>query len=997
LPLLTKRPLILKHFANGIYEDLGAIASITGSPSISSAQQRFTGKNSLYLPLGGSVRLVNSSIFNLGTGDFTISFSEYLPVATDWSCSFALSSATYGGILFGLTRTASGNRFLCMSSSVASWDIANNVSLGTIASCLNVWVDWEISRLGNTFYVFKNGVLIQTITSTSPIYYNYDYGFYLGFYGAGYSMTGYIAEFMVSNTCLHTANFTPNTEPYTLSTDPLMGTRIRSQRIGDISNTKPAVIVGKQRIGELATNTKQALILEKQHIGARVTPVRQGYKAINDIKVNRITPVLVGYNPLGNPIKVEKVFTPKQAKVVNIVSTGNVGFRTATRSGKRLKTFEIDSNASNKFKVIVDATHQYKTQTITVTLTTGQDLSGQWSFSVDNIVVIPLGTSESLASIIFKVDPTVLTTGKNNCSLNFVYADGATGFIPLLITKEATKRTLVERTFKNYDGGYTLQDINILSDTYARATGKSSGTIKTTTNTSIDLAHYGGIVNVSANCSGARFLVSFDGASGPWWTFNGTAFVSAVEEDISTVGFDRIQLKNITQAQWQSIFKQTKLDFMVYLDNVSSIATATTTNKVDTTYLVPNMYTCSSVAWTSWGYHSNSTEYDYIIVNTNKGSYTVFSQYFNWIASSRTYSGVYTATPGEYIKSIRFYMTGGDGSTSVFGNAIFNIDPAYLGSINVTLPANLPPVITNVSLTPSTLHSGNAVLAATIADPEEDDFRYRVTINDTDIIPYTNLTSGTTTFETIVLANSCSVGTNVITIEATDGDKISTPYTTYLTRTNFNPNITGVLTGKYLNAVIGDQDGDQIKYRILVNDIVEQGWSSLMDSPIVVNYIIPREKIIVGLQNEVMIEAIDSLGGAGNCDFDFVGQYYGLMFSDEIGNYYSDDVGNTLKTLDLGSFLIGRSSNIQAIVIKNTTGVEIKDIIISADIDSLSDGMTVRFGLTESSFEDLNEAAIPVALGYNDEYTIYVKVTCDEEAAVGNNILKLNAIGVITK
>jgi hypothetical protein len=791
--------------------------------------------------------------------------------------------------------------------------------------------------------------------------------------------------------------------------------------IGSNTHTVNGFLTTSTYTGGITTPIRDAVLIGNETTGTRAQPNRQGSYGIQLGAKTKVKTVRQGVLALSGSKAVTKIITAKPAKIIPYKAQGLR--KRPDQSGVLLRTFTVDSNAANKFNVIVNATHQYKTQTITVNSTTTQNLVGQWSFSVGNSVIIQPSVSGPLNSITFSVDPAKLNVGKNRCSLILAYTDGTTEFVPLLITKEPIKRTSVERTFKQYDGGYTTTGITTTNDYgglgVVMCPSVVSGTILTTDNTAVNLDHYGGIISVNAECSGAFFLVSFDGSSGPWWTFNGTSFIQATPETISTVGMTGKQLNSITQTQWSTVFKQTQLDIMCYLDNAKSITVIPSYTEVDhvhgsilynvgthtytdgsvissgSTYNItkPSGYNITRIAGSS--YTDSESGGSTIKINSNTHSLFPINQ------GKRTVEFDYIVPYDEVITNLKiaaYYVNGyGGGAASVSYTVYIKPSIAYLKSINITLPANLPPSITNVSLTPSTLHSGNAVLTATVADPEGDDVQYRVTVNTDEIIPRTDFAQGPAQIEATISADSCSVGTNAITIEATDGDKISTPYTTYLTRTNFNPNITGILTGKYLNAVIGDQDGDQIKYRILVNNIVKQDWSLLIDSPAVVKYTIPKSSVIVGSQNKVTIEAIDSLGGAGNCDFDFVGQYYGLMFSDETGNYYSDDVGNTLRTLDLGSFLIGRSSNIQAIVIKNTTGVEIKDIIISADIDSLPDGVTVRFGLTESNFEDLSEAAIPVALGYNDEYMIYVKVTCDEEEAVGNSILKLNAIGVITQ
>jgi len=310
-------------------------------------------------------------------------------------------------------------------------------------------------------------------------------------------------------------------------------------------------------------------------------------------------------------------------------------------------------------------------------------------------------------------------------------------------------------------------------------------------------------------------------------------------------------------------------------------------------------------------------------------------------------------------------------------------DQGYINSISVTLPPNHPPVITNPQITLTT-HNDDVTLTAHIKDAEGDDAYYRVLINGEVYLGYT--TNGPEyNITQVIPASNFVIGTNAIEIESYDGDKTSN-YTTYVTRINGNPAITGILTGDYLNATVGDPEGDLIKYRILVNGEVRRDWTEFMEAPTAIEYRISTQDVIFNAQNNIAIEAQDNMGGIGNCVFDFVGQYYNIMFMDEYGDYYSDDKGQMLKALDLGSFLIRQSSEVKPVIIKNTTGILLKDIVISSDPN---ENTIIELSLTKEEFDKLNSITLPVMLGNGDTYTIYIKARADKEQAIGKNALKL--------
>ena len=134
-------------------------------------------------------------------GDFTIEFWAYVISAANGTWIFrADNGGGYSGLMFYSNGT---NWLIYATTNSGNWDIFNAVSLVTIASTLNVWTHFAVSRAGSAFKVFINGVQITTATSTGKIY------------QTAYRMTlnastsSYISNFRLVRAAVYTGTFTP--------------------------------------------------------------------------------------------------------------------------------------------------------------------------------------------------------------------------------------------------------------------------------------------------------------------------------------------------------------------------------------------------------------------------------------------------------------------------------------------------------------------------------------------------------------------------------------------------------------------------------------------------------------------------------------------------------------------------------------------------------------------------------------------------------------------
>lgn len=147
--------------------------------------------------LNGSsyVTVPGSSLFNFGTGDFTV--ETFVRITTSGAFQGVFQSSTDN---LNFQRNGSGN--------LEIWDGSSHNSSTAIST--NTWYHVAICRSSGTARAFVNGT--QAVSWSSSVNYTSSMGFILGYTGSGnYYMTGNVSNFRVTNTALYTANFTAPT------------------------------------------------------------------------------------------------------------------------------------------------------------------------------------------------------------------------------------------------------------------------------------------------------------------------------------------------------------------------------------------------------------------------------------------------------------------------------------------------------------------------------------------------------------------------------------------------------------------------------------------------------------------------------------------------------------------------------------------------------------------------------------------------------------------
>jgi hypothetical protein len=141
-------------------------ATSNNGAAISTAQSKFGGASLFLDGTDDYVTIPDNSGFDFGSGNFTIEYWEYRTSSGTQSPILSRNTVTYTPYLIGWNDVASPTTIaMYMSSNGSSWDVASNVSMGTITT--NVWTHYAVTRQGNTFRTFQNGTQISTFTSTA--------------------------------------------------------------------------------------------------------------------------------------------------------------------------------------------------------------------------------------------------------------------------------------------------------------------------------------------------------------------------------------------------------------------------------------------------------------------------------------------------------------------------------------------------------------------------------------------------------------------------------------------------------------------------------------------------------------------------------------------------------------------------------------------------------------------------------------------------------------
>jgi hypothetical protein len=189
------------------------------SAQVSTAQSVFGGASGLFSSVNSAVTIANSlSTLQFGTGDFTLEF-RYYPIskAVAFPCIYYApytSSFVSGTWAFCDRHDSAPNVF-------SFWVVNSSGSVPLLSSTTTVsngqWYALAVTRSGNTFRMFINGVLESTATFAGSLDNNTMSTVAFGTSGGGTNayVNAYLDEIRISNIARYTATYTLATQAFT--------------------------------------------------------------------------------------------------------------------------------------------------------------------------------------------------------------------------------------------------------------------------------------------------------------------------------------------------------------------------------------------------------------------------------------------------------------------------------------------------------------------------------------------------------------------------------------------------------------------------------------------------------------------------------------------------------------------------------------------------------------------------------------------------------------
>lgn len=187
-------------------DESGKTWTAASNAQIDTAESKFGGASGLFDGTGDMVSCTSTGVIDLAN-DFTVSF--WVRPASDGTglrCFVHFYNSTGDNNGLNIYRNSSTG-FLQVDNGLVG------TTAGTEFIALNTWTHIEVTRASGTIRGFVDGVLALSHSAQSyPAVINLSS---IGmFRGNLFPYEGHIDEFMVDDTALHTADFTPPTTPY---------------------------------------------------------------------------------------------------------------------------------------------------------------------------------------------------------------------------------------------------------------------------------------------------------------------------------------------------------------------------------------------------------------------------------------------------------------------------------------------------------------------------------------------------------------------------------------------------------------------------------------------------------------------------------------------------------------------------------------------------------------------------------------------------------------
>lgn len=179
------------------------------------------------------------------------------------------------------------------------------------------------------------------------------------------------------------------------------------------------------------------------------------------------------------------------------------------------------------------------------------------------------------------------------------------------------------------------------------------------------------------------------------------------------------------------------------------------------------------------------------------------------------------------------------------------------------------------------------------------------------------------------------------------------------------------LKGNTIDGIIDDIDHGKVKYRVYLNNNpyypANGDFTSFETTPLNIAIRIDNKDVLMDQQNTLKVEIQDYWGESDYWETTFIGTYSGLIFKDSNGEYYSNDIGEVLKYMDIGTLIAGQVSEEYEVHLYNTYGYDVKDVIITPKTDSSA----VQIELSKQIEPFISESSLQWDLLNNGEGVVF--------------------------
>lgn len=302
---------------------------------------------------------------------------------------------------------------------------------------------------------------------------------------------------------------------------------------------------------------------------------------------------------------------------------------------------------------------------------------------------------------------------------------------------------------------------------------------------------------------------------------------------------------------------------------------------------------------------------------------------------------------------------------------------ATFSGLTVAMPPNAAPNVSEFTASPASVHADNVTIGFKVTDLEGHANKYKVELEGTEIVPYTDTPNGGLVSGIQIPNSLLKVGNNKITITAMDELGADQAYNFTVTKVDNLPTYVGTLLDNKYSFILSDADGDKIKYKTEFNGTVIEPETELMATPVTHTTIIDKKSIQIGKTNTLKITITDAVGGVTVITETFIGDYYGLMFSDNLDNYFSNDLGELIKKLSFGVVISGRDSIPVEIKVCNKTNGIIKAVSVVAP-GTIADGVAIKGCLNDQFVPENTHSTLSIGdMLPSQKASFYVKVISD--------------------